>query len=199
MARVSHRVLTALPPAPKSITLGELARKTALARETLDGALTVLSRRGFVSHVGLARYQRTAAAERFLSMGEEVRPGPAAGGERPPHDSDVKGRDTLRARSWRALRQLKKATVPELLELAARGGEGKHPHADISRYLGVLERFGIVRRLPRRVPGVKTGSNGFQQWLLLRDLGPRSPLWLGRKRQLIDRNTGREVPHESAA
>lgn len=188
MARISHTVLTMLPAAPGVITLAKLTKATGLTGEQVKNAVDRLSKRGLVVHVGLARYQRSAAGDKFIAAGAKVKPGPGAGGKRPLRADDAAGRDTLRDRAWGALRQLRKATLPELIELAGKGTEAD-PTANLRRYLWKLVEYEIVHKLKRRAPGLAPTSNGFVQFLLVRDLGPKAPLWRSSTRHLIDRNS----------
>lgn len=194
MARISHQVLTALPSfeAPQPMTLQALVKKAGLAPDQVKNAVDRLSKRGLVLHERLARYRRSRAGDAFLEAGKEVKPGPRPGAAPAIRADRLAGGDALRDRAWGALRQLKKATVPELLELASAGDE-KDPSGNLRRYLTRLESFGIVTPLTRRAAGIALTSNGFKQWVLVRDLGPKAPLWLGRKQKLLDRNTGDEV------
>jgi hypothetical protein len=195
MARVAHMVLTHLPSAPESMGLDALEAATGLARKQIVMAIDRLSKRRLVAHAGHALYRRTAAGDAFIAAGATVRPGPADRGPRPLRGDHAAGRDTLRDRAWRALRQLKKATLPEILELACRGEEAD-PHGNVRTYLYQLLRKGIVARLSRRVPGIAQTSNGFHQWLLVRDLGPKAPVWRKRSGVLIDRNSGKPLQED---
>jgi hypothetical protein len=197
MARVSHTVLTAMP-AGEGIALRRLANRTGLRHAQIVMAMDRLSKRGLVVHTALGKYLRTPAGDAFIAAGAEVKPGPSAGGNRPLRSDDAAGRDTLRDRAWSALRQLKKATIPELIELAGKGTEADAT-SNLRRYLWKLATYEIVAKLKRRVPGLAPTSNGFVQFVLVRDLGPKAPLWRSSTRHLIDRNSDTIVALPEAA
>jgi hypothetical protein len=194
MARVSHRVLTALPAADakEPMALACLVRLVSLSAEQVKDSVDRLSKRGLVLHERLARYRRSGAGDAFIAAGHQVKPGSTPGGTRPLRRDRAEGGDTLRDRAWSALRQLRKATLPELIELAGEGNE-KDPVGNVRVYLRRLAGFGLVAALKKRAPGMAPTSNGFQQWVLVRDLGPKAPIWLTRQKKLIDRNTGEEL------
>jgi hypothetical protein len=196
MARISKTVLTAVPAAPAVITTKDLAAATGLDSRDVVAAIDRLRRRGLVVHTRIGRYQRTVAGNNIVAALVEIKPGPKrpgidAAGKRTPRplrSDDAQGRGALIDRAWAALRQLRKATVPELLELAA--GEERDASAALSRYLRRLAAHGVVIELQRRVRGIAPTSNGFKQWTLLRDLGPKAPLYRPSTRELVDRNSG---------
>jgi hypothetical protein len=70
---------------------------------------------------------------------------------------------------------LKKATLPEILEIAD-AGDQTQAGSNLRRYFGLLARAGIVTQLARREPGAALTSPGFARWSLLRDLGPKAPI-----------------------
>jgi hypothetical protein len=184
MASASMAILTALPNAGGCRRIAAIARDTGLPKRRIASLVSTLNRRGLVAQVSLGCYARTARADRLLAEGTAGKPGP-----RGPHDHPRRRAGDLRARAWRALRALKKATLPELLELACRGTE-KAAESNVGRYLKALEAHGVVAALERRAPGILPTSPGFRQWLLLRDLGPRAPAWNPRTGRLHDPNAG---------
>ena len=99
-----------------------------------------------------------------------------------PIDPPSAGWYSLRSRLWRALRACRKATVHELLVLAARGDE-----ADASRnarsYLNALARAQYVVRVPN-------GPGRAPDWFLGRDTGFEAPRWNQRRGRVHDPNTG---------
>jgi predicted transcriptional regulator len=200
--RISQKVLAAVPSSPGVMPLPSLARATGLLADQVKNAIDRLSKRGLVIHVGLARYQRTASGDAFLGAGKQVKPGPQPKGHggsarRGLRADDAAGRDTLRDRAWVALRQLKKATIPDLMELASRGGDGEDV-SNLRQYLTVLAKHGVVSALKRRAPGYALTSNGFIQYVLVDDLGPKAPLWRGSTGELVDRNNGKPIAKPEA-
>lgn len=198
--RVSSLILTLLPPAGAAhlASVAEVMRGANVGRPGAASALATLVRRGLASNVRRGFYRRTKAGDAIVAAGTRIKPGPrrpgvdAAPTSRPHMRApEERGRNALRDRAWSALRILKKATIPELLELAADNETTARSH--VSDYLNALARHGIVLRLKRRVKGLSPSSPGFAQWSLIRDLGPKAPL-VRRGGIVIDRNAGAALP-----
>jgi hypothetical protein len=169
MAWPGEEVLTALPAQGDCIRIAALAAKTGMEKKRLGKLLATLTRRGLATAPKTGCYKRTARGDKAIAEGTKLRSGPTMpSGPRPSSDG-------LRARAWRALRMMKKATVPEILEIADAGAQ-KSPTTNLYRYLGALSRAGIVVKLDTREPGAAATSNGFARWSLLRDLGPAAPV-----------------------
>lgn len=106
---------------------------------------------------------------------------------------------TLRARVWKAFRQTqsRKATVPELVELALQEGEDAEKAFDNThRYLKALMRAGIVSELACRAKGDRPGSNGFKRYFLLNDVGPLAPVPCAKN--VFDPNANERIPFAAA-
>jgi|GEM_PF-6825194 len=105
----------------------------------------------------------------------------AASGRPPPAKPVKKPRfkyeTTLADRLWRALRLVRKASVAQLVELAARPGE--QGIANAQQILGVWKRHGVVRQLKHGRP---------PRYLLVRDLGPLTPRPSDRYERVWDAN-----------
>lgn len=169
---LGEQILTALPKGGACVTLAGLAKATGIARPKIVKALPALQRSGYAVQVRLGCYARTPRGDAMVARGARLRSGPKGPtGPRPPRS------DTLRARAWAALRMMKKATVPDLLELAAR--DEKDGRSNLRHYLGALERAGVVARLPQKARGLAATSPGFDRWLLVRDLGAQAPIVRG--------------------
>ena len=78
----------------------------------------------------------------------------------------VEARRTARDRIWQSMRILRRFTLPELVATAETGD------SNCLKYTRGLCAAGIVRLLAARESGVK---GGHAQWMLVRDLGPKSP------------------------
>lgn len=98
----------------------------------------------------------------------------------------------LRAKAWRAMRLLTanhpNFTLGDILDIVATGVEKDAP-SNLLKYLGHLERFGVVTRLDRRAPGEALTSPGAVIWRLSRDLGWYPPVWRKVQKVLWDPNT----------
>ena len=206
MTRIFTRILTEIPPAPRSTTPGALAQILQTDQDQVIQGAGRLKRRGLIIVSEPGRYQRTAAGNAVIKAGTEIKPGPMRPGidaaeskrrVRPPRKDMMIDSGSLRERAWSALRILRKATIPEILELAANGDDGRDPAANIRRYLDQLARFGLVVRLDRRTPGIADTSNGCIRYAVIRDW-PRAPLWQAASDRLIDRGTGEPIATEGA-
>lgn len=196
--RIATVVLTHLPPSGMpAASLASIVSGTALERLQVIGAVDRLAKRGLATKAGIGRYRRTAAGDLVAAAGATIKPGPKRPGvdaKGAPQQRDLRAdhaaeRGTLRDRVWRALRMLKKATIPELLELAAREGE-ECELSNVHRYLSILADHDLVTRLKRRLPGASPMSRGLIQWALIRDVGPKAPLYRKATSELINRNSG---------
>lgn len=191
MVRLSQTILTALPSEPKTIGMETLCSTAGVTRQQVTCAIGKLIDRGLATSPKRSQYQRTEMGDRVCADGREIKSGPRPGskGKQSLRPSDAKGHSDLRDRAWKALRMLRKATIPEMLELSSSGDE-RDPHTNVRKYLKALCQRGIVSRLARRTAGMAVTSNGFHQYLLIRDLGPKAPLWRTAADQVVDRNSG---------
>lgn len=175
-------ILQALPAEGACMTLDQLAARTGLARDRVTRLVTPLNKNGLVSMVRLGCYRRTPAGDSALAAGK-FKSGPKGPKRVPSKKSGLK--DKL----WSALRMLRKATVPELLELVDTTGL-KDPDGLTTRYLLHLRKAGVTGLARKRVAGTAPTSNGYSQHILLRDLGPKAPVWKATAKQLLDPNKG---------
>ncbi len=192
---IAQKVLDAMPADGTVITTAELAEATGLSRTDVKHAITTLSRRNLVSLHKKGRY-------RLLSAGRAAKDSAARidSGNRAKRDGVQIWEGTFRERIWGALRQQLKATAPDLVELAATGSE-RNPENSARKYLWALLQAGYVVVLPKREPGTALTSSGFQKYLLLRDTGPKPPIYRERRRSVFDQNTREEhlLDREEAA
>jgi hypothetical protein len=185
------KVLAALDPS-ECRTTGHLAELTGLTNRQIVSCTAKLIDRGFAERAERGCFTGTQAGLDFLLSGEPIKSGPRGhltGRHRRPK------RRTIQDRIWAALRIRQKASVPELIELAAT--EGAAPTVShIQRYLKALVGAGYLRELPRREPGTAQTSNGFKRYQLLRDTGPIAPRYSGKTRSVIDANTDEVISTE---
>lgn len=92
--------------------------------------------------------------------------------------AQLKTRSELYARVWYALRNAPThtLTIPQIIAWTADGGE-RHLDVRIRAYLIALARAGYLMQMPRREPGMTSGSSGLVRWRLLKDTGPEAPVW----------------------
>lgn len=187
---VTEKLLPVLS-ADTAYTVREIAERTGTDRRDVARRCGQLLYRGLVERAGKGRYRLTEAGAAALAGGGRIRSGPPG----PLTAPRKAATDTLRARLWKALRAVRKATVPELLTIAARGKE-REAASNARRYLRRLEAAGYVREIPGRKPGTAMTSNGFKCYRLLMDgdTGPLPPRYSPKERALYDPNLKRFVP-----
>jgi len=191
MSTTSQQVLAALGQRIGVFHVHEIQKMTNLSGEQIQGALKTLVRRGFVERRGTGLIKATAEGWAFLSVENEIKPGPTA-----PRRSKG-GSSNLRDRLWKALRLAQKATIPELLELAARGSE-INAALNAKDYLNALVRSGHVIRLTRRAPPVWPATTGASRYCLILDTGPQAPTYNPHRKSVFDPNTGETFDVASA-
>lgn len=192
------KVLAALPEG-QCMTIPELVERTGLAYELVKSKLLVLTRHKFTMRRERGCYLITAAGlDARQSGGAPVRSGPKrahTGLRRKPEGQ------TDRDKAWSALRRLRKASIPELIELI----DPKNPaaaHSHLRRYLRALVQAGLLSELRARDPGADpVHSRGFKRFVLVEDTGAQAPVLSDRGgvRQVRDPNTGKVFPLDRSA
>jgi hypothetical protein len=137
-------------------------------------------------------YLATDKGFALIASGGRVTSGPKR-----PHTGDRKPQvNTLRARLWTALRLKKKATVPELLEIARLPGDGDKETnlaRNVQSWMKALVRAGVAAELSVRGQGYAPTSNGFKRFSLISDLGPQAPI--ASAKHLFDPNSGKRIAY----
>lgn len=173
------------------MTLAEIVAATGLPELRIKSAIRTLSDHRLVTSARLTCYRLTK-----LGRGPEtpyLKSGSA--GHRPRHGARP---SPLRDGVWAALRIKRKATIPDLLEVADVEGDRDRQHHIVRQYLSWLARAGVVNPLPRLAKREGPGT-GLRVYLLVRDLGPQSPYFDRDKRVVVDRNGGAELPVDEPA
>ncbi len=190
----SNAVLRLLAQGPWELSAGEIVAhlKPQPKRKQLLEALGRLMQRKLVERVKPMRqanferiephYRLTPGGRDFVAAGKRVTSGPNG----PLAGVRDRGQQTFRARLWRALRIARKATIPELIEIARDKTDTEAVPANAFVYLKYLARAGVVAKLPTRERGHAITSPGFTRWALLRDLGPLAPI--AAAKHLVDPN-----------
>lgn len=153
-------------------------------RQTTNSA-RALMRRGYLTVLEGGSYQLSDAGREAAGRGEAV-----SGGR---HVAVKSVRDTFRERAWRAMRVRKVFTIGEVVADAVSEAEGQ-PRDNAARYINRLKQAGYIKEAPRRVPGTAIGSNGFKRFVLVRNTGPRAPVYREALASIHDPNTGEDVP-----
>lgn len=192
MVWTAEALLTAIGAAApdECITEERLIEITGLEPRQIEGASLRLRKHEFVERVEPGCLRLTDAGREAIAAGTRVRSGPKG---RQPGPRMFK--NTLRMRVWSSLRLRKKASVADIVMLAAGDGpREKDMESNISHYLRALARAGYVMKMPRREPGSALTSNGFARWMLLKDTGPLAPVWRPKINAIYDPNTDTETP-----
>jgi hypothetical protein len=117
-------------------------------------------------------YQALPAGRASVKRHEKIKPGPKG-----PHNGVRELEDSFRACLWRALRIEKKGSIPRLLELALdKDADEVSAASNARKYMKALIKAGVVVLMAQREKGEAQGSNGFNRYALVRDLGPAAPV-----------------------
>ncbi|AAS97162.1 hypothetical protein DVU_2690 [Nitratidesulfovibrio vulgaris str. Hildenborough] len=177
MAWYGNAILTLL--ADCSRTKQELADALGIKPPAVCDACKRLRANGYVQwHNGY--WNITDKGWQMLASGQPLKSGPGKG------NSPARGRSTLRAKAWRAMRMLEGFSLDDLLTMLCDGSEGD-PSRNLTDYLRALVAAGYLMPLPRRGNGRHP-----QRYRLRRDryTGPDAPAWNKPERTLTDPNTG---------
>lgn len=96
--------------------------------------------------------------------------------------------NSLRQQAWWLMRQRGVFTLNDLL-LTLSDGTEKNAYRSLMKYVGLLERVGILQRLKRKEPGISSLSRGRVIWRLARDLGRNPPIAKSRDTIIFDPNS----------
>lgn len=146
MAWVIEGILRAIGQAapPDCVTEARIVELTGVGVRSIDAATRKMVKRGWLTKTARGCWKLTAAGRAAFETGAKVRSGPQG-----PHISRKIVRDSVRVRVWRALRIRTKASVPDLVQIVASGGE-RDIENNIQRYLRLLRRAGYVKLLASR-------------------------------------------------
>lgn len=153
-------------------------------RQVTNGAAKLLQR-GYLMRMPDGVLQLSAEGLVAAAAGESIKGSP---------QTKVRGiRDTFRDRAWRAMRIRRRFTVGDIVSDAGRDGDGQ-PEDNARRYISRLKQAGYIGELPKRRTGTALSSNGFKQFVLLKNTGPRAPIWRSEANTIHDFNTGEDIP-----
>lgn len=177
-----QRVLDAMPP-PALANGDRYIRVSSLAKALGQHRGTMAKRLGRLVKAGLVERRRPGCYA-LTKMGCRVR----AAGSLPPSlaDSPAARKPRYRPgglieRLWAALRRMRKATLAELVAIAAKRGE--RGLANASQIVRAWTRFGVVAVLGAR-------ARTAPRYLLVRDLGVKAPRPADRYARMFDPNAG---------
>ncbi|MFN3314325.1 MAG: hypothetical protein ACK46Q_12780 [Hyphomonas sp.] len=166
-------------------TLEELMSDLGLERRQAVNAAQNLRQRQYLTAAPGGVLCLTETGQAALAAGEKI------SGSRQKTVRAI--RDTFRERAWRSMRIRRRFTVGELVSDAARDDDAQ-PHDNARRYLARLAAAGFVKELPGRTASHAPGSNGHKRYMLIRNNGPKAPIWRAEANVVHDFNTGEDVP-----
>jgi hypothetical protein len=153
-------------------------------RQTTNAGRSLL-RRGLMAILADGRYRLTDEGRAAADRGDVITGGPKG---------QVKiERNTFRQRAWAAMRAQRSFTVGAIVAAAATPAD-HDPRDNAARYISRLRQAGFLAEERRRQPGTAAGSNGFKVYRLVRDPGPKAPIWREGAGCLRDPNSGGDIP-----
>jgi hypothetical protein len=189
MTWVSNKVLTALNVLVegRGIDAAGIARMSGVKDKSLENALAKLRRSAFIELVDGGLYRITDAGRAFVAAGKRLTSGP-----RGTQHGHRLWRKSLRQRAWHAMRLRRKFTVEDILLRAAEAGD-LDAETNLGKFLRALVAAGYLTVLSRtKDANAPTTSNGVKRYLLVRDSGPRAPVWSDKRGSMYDPNTDEE-------
>ncbi len=168
------------------MTLDELELISPCSRHETVKIMSRLVTKGAVERLENGVYRLTDYGKSLKTSGlpEIFRSGPQG-----TYNRNKRSNNTLRSRIWRLILLNRKVSTNEMLPLAIDGDE-KNPISNIRKYLNALVKSGYIREMPRRIKGSSLTSNGFKQYILLRETGQKAPVFRSDKKEVYDPNTG---------
>lgn len=140
-------VLTALVNL-NAATSRELCDDLNRSASLVGRALGNLVYRKLVRTVSMGKFIPTAKGKQLIAEGKTVNSGPRPGKSQAPRGCKA---DSLRARLWRAIVTLRRFTVSDIVQRAARETDA-NPVSAARRYVNYLVNAGYLTELPRRRP-----------------------------------------------
>lgn len=170
------------------VTGERLVALTKFNDRQVENALNKLMEHQFISRTAPGCYELTIDGRIALEEGAKIRSGSKGEKKARVH------KDTLRTKVWRAFRNRKKLSVPEIERLVCTGEE-KDARNNIHHYIKLLSEAGYLIKMEKKVPGTSLTSNGFARWWLPdeKNTGPLAPIYRTGKMVMYDPNTEKEI------
>ncbi|WP_421780755.1 hypothetical protein [Kiloniella litopenaei] len=165
-------------------TIDELAGMLDISRKAISTSAARLILDDYLVRREIGCYEITEKGAQAKADGIKFTSGPK-GEKRKP---SLRKRRTLKDNIWAALRIKRKATIEDLLFVGEIEGR-KSSRSNALNFLTKLQSVGVVRKLPRKVPGEALTSNGFNRYLLVKDLGPETPYFRAKIGKVYDPNS----------
>jgi len=170
------------------ITEKRMAELTGFGEKAVADSCLLLRKRGLLVKTDRGCHKLTAAGRAANEEGVKLHSGPNG-----KHNGRYVRRNSLRERAWRAIRIKVKFAIDDLAMLAAEGGE-RDIKSNLGKYLRALARAGYVRQLPVRELPLSLSGPGCVRYVLLRDTGPKPPVWRLDSKEIWDQNLEQTFP-----
>jgi hypothetical protein len=157
------------------------------SRRQISDAAALLRRRGYLAAKKTGVYCLNEGGRAAVTNKVPITSGPIG-----PTGAARYTDTSFRARSWRAMRLRRHFTIDEIVGDAV--CSERHPQSNLARYFRALIAVGYLAEMPRRRRGTKQESNGFKQYSLVKDTGPRAPGYSRTRKILHDFNLGKDIP-----
>ena len=165
------------------VTEESLINATGYTLKQVQESCLLLRRRGLLTKTDRGCHKLTKAGRTALGEGVKLHSGPNE-----KHCGRYVRSGSLRERAWSAMRIKRRFTIDDLVMLVVKGGE-RDVKSNLGKYLRALARAGFVRQLPiRETPRTLSGP-GCIRYALLRDSGPKPPVWRLAYGEVWDPNT----------
>lgn len=169
----------------KTITLDELTAQSPCNRHETTKIMSRLVSRGAVERLENGVYKLSEVGKSLKSSGKyQV----FHSGCQTKYNKNRAVKNSLRDKAWRLMRLQNKFTITDLVSVASDGKE-KDPRSNLLKYVNALCHAGILYEMPRRLKGDKPQSNGYKQFMLIEDVGHKTPI-LRREKKIYDPNSG---------
>ena len=179
-----ERVLAYLGSRQGLVTLQEIVDGVGVSDASAINILVKLKRRKLIERPRPGHYAILDAGRQAVAEKRRIKSGPK-GPHTGPREQSSRGK---RDRIWAQIRRARRTTVPDLVQIV--GGSA----SNVQKYLSALTKAGILSRLEHRAPGTAPTSPGYGRWLLVRDLGPATPIWRPHTACIYDPNAGKVIP-----
>lgn len=178
-----NAIFSILDDAP--ITLDELENANICSRHQVIQIMSNIVSRGFAERLENGVYRLSIEGKSLKASGKHP---VFHSGAFKTYNRNKIVKDCLRNRVWKLIRLQKKFTIDEILAIAKNGDE-KDPRNNIQKYLRALKAAGYILETPKRLKGESNTSNGFKQYVLVRDTGNKTPILRPRTNKIYDPNT----------
>lgn len=168
--------------------IGDMANELDLSGRQVSDAASKLFARGFLERPGIGLFKLTNEGIQAAERGVKITSGP-----RGAHGTCPQRKRTFRQRAWQAIRIRRAFTYGDIVADAGQTDEERDLE-NAARFVRQLARAGIVSEVKRRQKGNVQGSNGFKRFILMKDLGPRAPVYRPKLKLFHDFNAGKDWP-----